>query len=106
MKKIWKYIVGFFSFVGGILTLFLLSSNKNKKVKELKGKIKDNEKKVKEVNSKIKLAEKQSEEIKKSLKSKKEALKEIEKQKKTFGVERTGADEASDFLKKYSKGKK
>ena len=42
MKKVWKYIVGFFSFVGGILTLFLLSSNKNKKVKEIKGKIKDN----------------------------------------------------------------
>ena len=49
MKKVWKYIVGFFSFVGGILTLFLLSSNKNKKVKELKGKIKDAKQKVKKV---------------------------------------------------------
>ena len=32
--KVWKYIVGFFTFIGGILTFFLLSSNKNKKVKE------------------------------------------------------------------------
>ena len=103
MKKIWKYIVGFFSFVGGILTLFLLSSNKNKKVKELKGKIKDNEKKVKEVDSKIKSTEKQSEEIKKSLESKKEALKEIESKK--YKKKDVSSKDASDFLKNY-KGKK
>ena len=103
MKKVWKYIVGFFSFVGGILTLFLLSSNKNKKVKELKGKIKDNEKKVKEVNSKIKSAEKQSKEIRKSLKSKKEALKEIESQK--YKKKDVSSKDASNFLKNY-KGKK
>ena len=103
MKKIWKYIVGFFSFVGGILTLFLLSSNKNKKVKEIKGKIKDNENKVKEVDSKIKSSEKQSEAIKKSLKSKKEALKEIESKK--YKKKDISSKEASDFLKNY-KGKK
>jgi len=103
MKKVWKYIVGFFSFVGGILTLFLLSSNKNKKVKELKGKIKDNEKKVKEVDSKIKSTEKQSDAIEKSLKSKKEALKEIKKTK--YKKKDIGKKEAADFLKNY-KGKK
>ena len=103
MKKVWKYIVGFFSFVGGILALVLLSSNKNKKVKELKGKIKDNEKKVKEVNSKIKSAEKQSKEIRKSLKSKKEALKEIESQK--YKKKDVSSKDASNFLKNY-KGKK
>ena len=103
MKKVWKYIVGFFSFVGGILTLFLLSSNKNKKVKEIKGKIKDNEKKVKEVNSKIKSVEKQSEEIKKSLKSKKEALKEIESKK--YKKKDVSAKDASDFLKNYKEKK-
>ena len=37
MKKLWKYIVGFFTFVVGIL---LLSGKKNKKVKELKKSIK------------------------------------------------------------------
>ena len=103
MKKVWKYIVGFFSFVGGILALVLLSSNKNKKVKEIKGKIKDNENKVKEVDSKIKSSEKQSEAIKKSLKSKKEALKEIESKK--YKKKDISSKEASDFLKNY-KGKK
>ena len=104
MKKVWKYIVGFFSFVGGILTLFLLSSNKNKKVKELKGKIKDNEKKVKDVDSKIRATEKESDAIRKSLESKKEALKEIEKSK--YKKKDVSAKEAADFIKKYSKGKK
>ena len=104
MKKLWKYIVGFFSFVGGILTLFLLSSNKNKKVKELKGKIKDNEKKVKEVDSKIKSTEKQSKEIKKSLKGKKEDLKKIESKK--YKKKDVSSEDASDFLKNYSKKKK
>ena len=104
MKKVWKYIVGFFSFVGGILTLFLLSSNKNKKVKELKGKIKDAKQKVKKVDSKIKSAKKESDAIKKSLKSKKKALKEIEKSK--YKKKDIGAKEASDFLKDFSKGKK
>ena len=103
MKSLWKYITGLFTFIVGIL---VLSGKKNKKVKELKGKIKDAKQKVKKVDSKIKSAKKESDAIKKSLKSKKEALKEIERQKKSFGVERTGADAASDFLKKYSKGKK
>ena len=103
MKKLWKYIIGFFSFVGGILTLFLLSSNKNKKVKEHKGKIKDNEKKVKDINSKIKSTKKQGDAIKKSLESKKKALKEIKNQK--FKKKDISAKDAANFLKKY-KGKK
>ena len=103
MKKVWKYIVGFFSFVGGILTLFLLSSNKNKKVKELKGKIKDNEKKVKDVDSKIRATEKESDAIRKSLESKKEALKEIEKSK--YKKKDVSSKDASNFIKNY-KGKK
>ena len=103
MKKVWKYIVGFFSFVGGILTLFLLSSNKNKKVKELKGKIKDNEKKVKDVDSKIRATEKESDAIRKSLESKKEAHKEIEKSK--YKKKDVSSKDASNFLKNY-KGKK
>ena len=46
MKKLWKYVVGFFTFIGGILALFLLGSNKNKKVKEIKKKIDDSKKVV------------------------------------------------------------
>ena len=94
MKKLWKYIVGFFSFVGGILTLFLLSSNKNKKVKEIKKKINSSKKTVTK-------AKKQKNALKKSLNSKKKALKEIEKSK--YKKKDVGVKEAADYLKKYSK---
>ena len=42
MKKLWGWIVGIFTFIVGIL---VLSGKKNKKVKEIKNKIKDNTKK-------------------------------------------------------------
>ena len=108
MKKLWKYIVGFFSFVGGILTLFLLSSNKNKKVKELKGKIKDNENKVKEVDSKIKSTKKRGKVIKKSLDNKKQTLNDLEKDREEFlkTRENVSAGDANKFLKKYAKKSK
>ena len=104
MKTIWKYIVGFFSFVGGILTLFLLGSNKNKKVKELKNKIKDNKSKVDDIDLQIRKSEKNNEALKKSLESKKQALKEIEQLK--YKKKNVNSKDASDFLKKYSRGKK
>ena len=104
MKSLWKYIVGFFSFVGGILTLFFLNSKKTKKVKELKDKIKNAEQKVKKVDSKIKSAEKKGKQIKKSIKSKKEDLKKIKNKK--FKKKDVSVKDASNFLKKYSKGKK
>ena len=50
IKKLWKYTIGFFTLVGGVLlSAFLLGSKKNKRVKELKNKIKDNEKKTKDI---------------------------------------------------------
>jgi len=101
MKSLWKYITGLFTFVVGLL---VLSGKKNKKVKEIKGKIKDAEQKVKKVDSKIKSTKKQSDAIEKSLKSKKEALKEIEKTK--YKKKDVSAKDASNFLKKYSKKKK
>jgi|TARA_R100000458_G_C8160953_1_gene165009 biopolymer transport protein ExbB/TolQ len=100
MKSLWKYITGLFTFIVGIL---VLSGKKNKKVKELKGKIKDAKQKVKKVDSKIKSAKKESDAIKKSLKSKKKALKEIKKsklKKKDISVK-----DASNFLKKYKEKK-
>ena len=104
MKKVWKYIVGFFTFLGSVLTLFLLNSKKAKKVKEIKGKIKDVEKKVDDVKTEIKSAEKKGKEIKKSIKSKKEDLKKIKNKK--FKKKDVSLKDASNFLKKYSKGKK
>jgi septal ring factor EnvC (AmiA/AmiB activator) len=93
MKKLWKYIVGFFTFVVGIL---LLSGRKNKKVKELK-------KDIKKVNTSIKNRQKKIDNIDKSLASKKKALDEIKKSK--FKKKDVGAKEASDFLKDFSKKK-
>jgi septal ring factor EnvC (AmiA/AmiB activator) len=93
MKKLWKYIVGFFTFVVGIL---LLSGRKNKKVKKLK-------KDIKKVNTSIKNRQKKIDNIDKSLASKKKALDEIKKSK--FKKKDVGAKEASDFLKDFSKKK-
>ena len=41
MKKIFKYLVGMFTFLGGFISIFLATNKKAKKVKELKNKIKD-----------------------------------------------------------------
>ena len=107
IKKLWKYTIGFFTLVGGVLlSAFLLGSKKNKKVKEIKNKIKDKKKKIKSVNKKIKTAKKANVNINKTLASKKKALKEIKDNKKKLKVKSVGADEAADFLKKYSKKKK
>ena len=101
MKKLWKWLVGIFTFVVGIL---VLSGKKNKKVKEIKHKIRNNEKKVKAIDTKINSVKEESEAIKKSLESKKKALKEIEKEK--FKKKNVSVKEASNFLKKYAKKKK
>ncbi len=101
-SKIKKYVIGFFVLAGGILFAFLSGKSAGRK-KERLGSLRD---KIKETNKSIKNTKKSQKNLKKTLKSKKEALKEIERQKKTFGVEKTGADEASDFLKKYAKRKK
>ena len=90
MKNLWKYITGFFSFVIGML---VLSNKKNKKVNELKNKIKD-------VDRDIKHAKEKGDALQKTLKSKKQALKEIKKQK--YNKKNIGAKEASDFLKNFS----
>ena len=97
-----KWLLGILAAIGGILAI-ILGVGKNKRVKEIKSKIKDNEKKTKQVDSKIKSAEKQSDTIKKSLENKKQALKEIESKK--YKKKDISSKEASDFLKNY-KGKK
>tara|TARA_R110000824_G_scaffold228222_1_gene416038 strand:- start:65 stop:364 length:300 start_codon:yes stop_codon:yes gene_type:complete len=97
-----KWLLGILTAIGGILAI-VLGIGKNKRVKEIKSKIKDNEKKVKEVDSKIKSAEKKGDAIKKNIKSKKKALKEIKKSK--HKKKDISSKDASDFLKNY-KGKK
>ena len=100
MKKIWKYVVGFFTLLGGILIAFLSGKGSGRKAEKLGG-LKD---KIKEIDKSIKNTDKSQKAIRKSLKSKRKAKKEIEQQK--YKKKDVGKKEASDFLKKYSKKKK
>ena len=104
MKKIWKYIVGFFSFLGGVLALVLLSSNKNKKVKEIKKNIKDNEKKTKTIDKQIDASKETDIYLKKALENKKKSLEKVEAKKKTPPKKKT-ASKARSKLKNIGKGK-
>ena len=101
-SKIKKYIIGFFVLAGGILVAFLSGKGAGRKEEKLGG-LKD---KIKETDKSIKETEKNKKAIKKTLENKKEALKEIEKEKKSFKSKKIGADDAADFLKKYSKKNK
>ena len=94
--KIWKWILGLFTLLGGAIAMFAGSSKKNKRIKEIK-------KEIKTVDKNVKVKKEENEAIKKSLESKKEALKEIEKSK--YKKKDVSSKDASNFLKNY-KGKK
>tara|TARA_Y100001963_G_C6398541_1_gene273014 strand:+ start:56 stop:358 length:303 start_codon:yes stop_codon:yes gene_type:complete len=100
MKKIWKYIVGFFSVVGGILFFFLQGKNSGKRNE----KIKQNKKATKKSYSRIKQKEIEISKINENLKKTKADTAKLKKKK--YKKKDVGSKEASDFLKKYSKGKK
>ena len=102
MKKLWKWIVGLFTFIVGIL---VLSGKKNKRVKEIKKDIKSNKKKTKAVDKNIDAAKETDIYLRKALENKKKALDEIEKQKKSKPKKKT-AKKASSRLKNIGKGKK
>ena len=101
MKSLWKYITGFVSFVIGIL---VLSGKKNQKIREVKGKIDDVTSKIKEVDKELEKAKIKGDALQGTLKSKRKALKEIEKSQ--FKKKDVSVKDASNFLKKYSRGKK
>ena len=103
MSKIKKYIIGFFTLLGGIFVAFLSgrsAGKKDEKFKNIKKNIKDTEKSTAET-------EKNQKYIQETLKSKKKTLEEIKKQREVFETEikNTSAQEAEDFLKKYAKNK-
>ena len=100
MKKIWKYIAGFLAILGGILVAFFSGKDAGRR-KEKIGKLDET---LKGVKKDLKVKEKSKNGYKKTLKSKKKALEEIKKQKNKK-VKNVDADEAADFLKKYSKRK-
>ena len=86
MKKIWKYVAGFFTLLGGILIAFLSGKGAGRKAEKLKG------------------LKTESKKVEKSLKEKKKKLNKI--QKKKYKSEDVSSKEAADFLKKYTKEKK
>ena len=94
--KIFKWILGLFAAIGGILAIMSGGSNR-KRVKELKNKIKD-------VDEQIKNTGKENTTILKTLESKKQALEEIKDQ--AYKKKNVSNKEASDFLKKYANKKK
>ena len=101
MKKVWKYIVGFFTIIIGGLLAFLSGRSagwKDEKFKNINTEIK-------KIDKSLKKRQKDKNGYKKTLKNKKKALEEIKKQKESFGVERKSAKDAADFLKKYAKKK-
>tara|TARA_Y100000593_G_scaffold79214_1_gene147352 strand:+ start:673 stop:975 length:303 start_codon:yes stop_codon:yes gene_type:complete len=100
MNKIKKYIIGFFTLVGGILFAFLSGRSAGRKDEKFKN-IKSESKKI---NKSIKSKEKTKKSIKKSLKNKEKALKELKG--KGYKKKKVGADEASKYLKSYLNKKK
>ena len=102
MKKVWKYIAGFFTIVIGGLLAFLSGRSAGRKDER----IKDIKKDLKATGDTIKKTQKESKAVKKTLANKKKALEEIKKQKEQFGVERKPVSKAKSRLKKIGKGKK
>ena len=101
MKKVWKYIVGFFTIIIGGLLAFLSGRSTGRKDE----KFKNINTEIKKIDKSLKKRQKDKNGYKKTLKNKKKALEEIKKQKESFGVERKSAKDAADFLKKYAKKK-
>jgi|TARA_B100000287_G_C20100839_1_gene570273 F0F1-type ATP synthase membrane subunit b/b' len=99
MKKIWKYIVGFFTIVIGGLLAFLSGRSAGRKDE----KFKNINTQIKEIDKNLKKKEKDQNGYKKTLKNKKKALKEI--QNSSYKKKKVSVKEASDFLKKYAKKK-
>ena len=99
MKKIWKYVAGFFTLLGGILIAFLSGKGAGSKAEKLKGLKKESKK----VSKRIKDREKGQKDIEKTLKSKKKDIEKIKKS--TYKKKDVSLKDTEDFLKKYREKK-
>ena len=97
LSKVKKYIIGFFALAGGILFAFLSGKSAGRKEEKLGG-LKN---KIKDLDKSIKKTDKSQKALKRTLQSKKEALEEIQSGK--YKKKKFGADETTEFLKKYKK---
>jgi len=77
MKKIWKYVLTFFTFAGGILIAFFSGKDSGRSQEQRKG----IDKKLKKVKEDLKAKEKDKNGIKKTLENKKKVLEEIKNNK-------------------------
>ena len=101
MKNIWKYVVGFFTILGGVLIAFFSGKDAGRS----KERRKDIDKKLDIVKDALKSNIKYKKDVQDVLKSKKKELEKLKKEKDKK-VKDVGADDAADFLKKYAKKKK
>ena len=101
MKKVWKYIAGFFTIVIGGLLAFLSGRSAGRKDER----IKDIKKDLKATGDTIKKTQKESKAYKKTLANKQKALEEIKKAKKNKPKKKS-VKKAKSRLKKIGKGKK
>jgi septal ring factor EnvC (AmiA/AmiB activator) len=100
MKKLWKYIAGFFTIVIGGILAFLSGKGAGRKDER----IKDIKKDLKTADDTIKGKQKENKVVKKSLESKKKALKEIKKANPK--PKKKSVKKAKSRLKNIGKGKK
>ena len=101
MKTIWKYVVGFFTILSGILIAFFSGKDSGRSEEKRK----DINKKLDIVKGALKQKEKYKKNIQKELEKKKVELEKLKKAKDKK-VKKVSADDAADFLKKYAKSKK
>lgn len=99
MKKLWKYIAGFFTIVIGGVLAFLSGKSAGRKDEKFKG-LKTESKKL---SKSIKSKEEKSDVFKQTIANKKKALKEIEREK--YKKKNISSTEAANFLKKYANKK-
>ena len=100
MKKMWKYIAGFFTILGGILIAFFSGKDAGRS----KERRKDVDKKLDIVKDALKSNKKYKKDVQNLLISKKKELEKLKKEKEKK-VKDVSADDAADFLKKYTKKK-
>ena len=98
MKNIWKYVVGFFTILGGILIAFFSGKDSGRS----KERRKDIDKEIKIVRDALKSNKIRKKDVQKLLKDKKKELEKLKKVKEKK-VKDVGADDAAEFLKKYAK---
>ena len=100
MKTIWKYIVGFFTVLGGILIAFFSGKDSGRSQEKRK----DIDKEIKIVRDALKSNKIRKKDVQEILVKKKKELEKLKKEKDNK-VKDVGAQGAADFLKKYAKEK-